>query len=175
MAKLNERTDKTKKVIHLLVTTLCNRDCKYCCNKQYDMNDIPYVTDEELREAEILCITGGEPFLFTNPCEIAKYYKLRYKNIKKVYVYTNACELSGYLLQNPLYSIDGLNIAIKTKSDAISFNNLIKDNESVLNLEGNRLYVFDNLYKDKPQGFEVFHREWQEDFEPANDSIFRKV
>ena len=54
-----------------MVTSLCNRDCKYCCNKQYDLNDIPYVTDEELREAETLCITGGEPFAFTKPGDVS--------------------------------------------------------------------------------------------------------
>ena len=62
MAILNERNENTKGVIHLLTTTLCNRDCKYCCNKQYDMNEILYVTDSELREAHTLCLTGGEPF-----------------------------------------------------------------------------------------------------------------
>ena len=46
LAKLNDRTDKTKGIIHLMVTSLCDRNCPYCCNKQYDLNDIPYVTDE---------------------------------------------------------------------------------------------------------------------------------
>ena len=70
MAILNERNENTKGIIHLLTTTLCNRDCKYCCNKQYDMNEILYVTDSELREAHTLCLTGGEPFLYTDPCAL---------------------------------------------------------------------------------------------------------
>lgn len=37
MAELNPKTDATKKVIHLMVTPLCNRNCRYCCNKQYDI------------------------------------------------------------------------------------------------------------------------------------------
>lgn len=32
-SNLNSRTEKTKKVMHLMVTSLCDRDCKYCCNK----------------------------------------------------------------------------------------------------------------------------------------------
>ena len=40
---LNERNEKTKNVIHLLVTARCDRDCPYCCNKQYDIKDIPVV------------------------------------------------------------------------------------------------------------------------------------
>ena len=53
-SNLNPRTEKTKKVMHLMVTSLCDRDCKYCCNKQYDLNSIPYATDEELRGGDIM-------------------------------------------------------------------------------------------------------------------------
>ena len=86
------------KTLHLMVTPLCNRNCKYCCNKQYTLSDIPIVTDKELKETEILCLTGGEPFAFTDPCAIAQYYKRKYSNIKSVFVYTNAMELAKYLL-----------------------------------------------------------------------------
>lgn len=175
MSKLNEKTEKTKKIIHLMVTSLCNRNCPHCCNKQYSLDDVPYVSDEELREAEILCLTGGEPFLFSHPCEIASHYKNKYKNIKKVYVYTNAAELSTYLSNNILYGIDGVNVSIKTIADANAFKSSIEDNASVQKLQSNYLYVFDNLYDDEPDGFSLIHREWQEDFVPSDDSIFRKV
>ena len=36
-----------KPVMHLLITDKCDRDCKWCCNKQYDVNDIPVATKEE--------------------------------------------------------------------------------------------------------------------------------
>lgn len=62
------------------------------------MNAIPCVTDEELRNAEVLCLTGGEPFKYTQPNAIASYYKRNYPNIKKIYVYTNALEFAEYLL-----------------------------------------------------------------------------
>lgn len=175
MAKLNDKTETTKKIIHLMVTTLCTRNCKHCCNKQYDLNDIPCITDEELKEAEILCLTGGEPFQFTDPCEIAAYYKHKYKNIESVYVYTNVLELSQYLRFNPLHHIDGLSVSIKTKTDADIFDKYIKNDEEVLYLPSNRLYIFDNLYDGAAEGFEIFQRNWQEDFTPADDSIFRRI
>ena len=78
MNKLNKKTELTEKTIHLMVTSLCERDCRFCCNKQYSISDIPFVTDGELKNAEVLCLTGGEPFTFTNPCEIARYYKENY-------------------------------------------------------------------------------------------------
>lgn len=175
MTYLNERNESTKKIIHLMVTSLCDRNCKHCCNKQYDLNDIPYVTDEELKEAETLCITGGEPFAFTNPCEIAKHYRHKYKNIKNIYVYANAYELYRYLLLNNIKNIDGLSISIKTDADALVFRCFIENRKDVCELKSNRLYVFDNLYTEETQGFTVIHREWQSDFKPANDSIFRRV
>ena len=175
MAILNERNENTKGIIHLLTTTLCNRDCKHCCNKQYDMNEILYVTEAELHEAHTICLTGGEPFLYTNPCEMARYYKLRYRNIKNVYVYTNALELAQWLNGNSLHDIDGLNISIKTKADAKAFEHILKNHIDIISLPSNLLYIFDELYPATPlEGYQVFRREWQPEFEPADDSIFRR-
>lgn len=176
MAILNELNERTKKIVHIMITTICNRKCKYCCNNQYDLNDIPYATDEELRNAETVCLTGGEPFQFANPCEIANQLKRKYPNIKNVYVYTNALELANYLLEGKkIYSIDGVNVSIKVPYDATMFEKIIATNPTITSLSSNLLYVFDNLYNKNPIGFTVFQREWQEDFKPADDSIFRKL
>ena len=179
--KLNSLNEKTKKVIHLMVTTLCARNCKYCCNKQYSLDDVPYVTDEELKQCEVLCITGGEPFEFTNPEKIARYYKSKYSNIKKIYVYTNALELYNFCRRNSNCSdsIDGYNISIKTKADVKAFYEM-KD-YTRFTFKENRLYVFDNLITEEiiptitRYYWTVTPREWQEDFKPADDSVFRKV
>lgn len=82
MAVLNDYGEATKEKIHLLVTTLCDRNCKHCCNKQYDLNEIPYVTMEELSRAKKVYITGGEPFKYANPVEIAGWIKSKFKNIE---------------------------------------------------------------------------------------------
>lgn len=73
-----------------------------------------------------------------------------------------------------LYSIDGVNVSIKVLADAIMFEKFIKHNEKVQELSSNLLYIFNNLYSEKPKGFTTINREWQEEFEPANDSIFRR-
>lgn len=181
MNKLNKKTELTEKTIHLMVTSLCERDCRFCCNKQYSISDIPFVTDGELKNAEVLCLTGGEPFTFTNPCEIARYYKENYPNIKRIYVYTNASELADWIIKyNRMHSnigsqIDGLNISLKTPRDVKAFQSLIENNSDICSLQNNRLYVFNNLYSENPKGFEVINREWQKDFKPAADSIFRRL
>ena len=160
-----------------MVTTLCNRKCKHCCNNQYDLNDIPYVTDEELREAHTICITGGEPFMFSDPCAFARYYKYKYPNIQRVFVYTNALELGDYLQAGrKLTYLDGLTISIKNNVDKIAFDALIANNADVLALNSNVLYAFNKLYPNKmPDNFNVMSREWQIEFVAADDSIFRKI
>lgn len=166
------------KTLHLMITPLCNRNCKYCCNKQYSLSDIPVVTDKELKETEILCLTGGEPFAFTDPCAIAQYYKRKYSNIKSVFVYTNAMELAKYLLSrrgSSIHHIDGLSISLKNTDDVSLFNTMIKNNIEIFLLPSNRLYVFDNLYSESPTGFNVIKREWQEEFVSAKNSIFRRL
>jgi hypothetical protein len=45
-----------KPVMHLLITDKCDRDCKWCCNKQYDVNDIPVATKEEYESVNTVCL-----------------------------------------------------------------------------------------------------------------------
>jgi molybdenum cofactor biosynthesis enzyme MoaA len=177
---LNEKTEKTEKVIHLLVTTLCDRNCKYCCDKQYSFDEIPTVTDKELKEAEVICLTGGEPFKYSQPNEIAYNLKTRYKNIKAVYVYTNALEFAEYLFKydNSIDFIDGVNVSIKTKRGLDFFNIYIKNDKRLKAKElSNILYVFDNLISKNSNigNFRYKERNWQPDFKPADNSIFRRI
>lgn len=194
---LNEKNDKTKKIIHLLVTSLCDRDCKYCCNKQYDLNDIPQVTEEELSECETVCITGGEPFAYAKPWEIAYNLKTNYSNIKRVYVYTNAKEFDDYLSHLYLihhdttqcYYVDGYNISLKNEEDCEHFNGFLAPALNIINKIfcfcrgyelSNRLYIQTKVDKEiieraKRDGFEIIKRNWQKEFVPCDDSIFRRL
>lgn len=177
MSKLNKRTKKTKGIIHLLVTPLCDRNCKFCCNKQYDLKKVPFVTNEELSEAHTLLLTGGEPFKYSNPIMIADYYKQNYPNIKNIYVYSNVSELYLFLFNNHIQpnTIDGLSLSIKDINDYTLFKFLARFGE-IANLSSNRLYVFDKeLIPDDLGNFQLIMREWQEDFIPATDSIFRRL
>ena len=181
MTILNERNEKTKKIIHLLTTSLCKRNCPHCCNKQYDLNTIPYVIDEELKEATTICITGGEPVLYSNVSQIAWRLKYLYRNIEKVYVYANAQELEWYLGQPCVdYStkvdfIDGFTVSIKDWRDVYAFEEIVKSG-ILKNMSSNIVYLFEGLQEPKVLGnFKLIKRGWQEDFKPADDSIFRKL
>lgn len=186
MAKLNEYNDQTKGKIHLMVTTLCDRDCKYCCNKQYDLDAIPTVTPEELSACHTVYITGGEPFLFSNPNAIAEELKKKYPNIKTVRVYTNALALWTYLTKGGrLDNIDGLSVSIKNITDRSFFDLLLSDSIELEKIKSycksNVLYIFDKLmpiqfkWYGADKVFKVEYREWQEDFIPEPTSIFRRI
>lgn len=175
MARLNEKTIDTEKKIHLLITEKCDRNCPDCCNFQYDMSKIPYVTKAELAKAEWVFLTGGEPFAYADPCLTAFEFKDSYPNIKKIIVYTNALELYAYLERYGLHSIDGLTISIKNNYDKAAFE-YICDNPNLQLLDTVWVYVFPGFENTKvPDRFNKKLRVWQKDFVPATDSIFRKL
>ena len=162
---------------HIMVTSLCARNCPYCCNKQYDLNDVPYITNEELDQMKHIYITGGEPFSFSNPCAIAAVLQLRHANIESIVVYTNALELSMYLLSGGRINwIDGVTVSIKDEADEFAFTHNISRNPEILKLSSNRLYVFPGFEDvECPPQFTKMKREWQKNFVPAPNCIFRKL
>lgn len=167
-------------VLHLLVTPLCDRNCEHCCNKQYDLNTIPIVTPEELSNCTDVFLTGGEPFVYANPNNIAGYLKSEYPNIECVGVYTNAGPLHGYMVgDGRLSCIDTLSVSIKTPADLFLFQRMLSVPGMATHINWmthhNRLYVFDNLTPDNTGNFEVIKREWQEEFKPTPNSIFRRL
>lgn len=178
MAMLNDYTPETARNIHLLTTSLCDRDCPHCCNKQYDLSTIPQVSKEELRHAKNIFLTGGEPFTFSQPAEIADWLKCKYKNIEKVIVYTGAYELYSYLARRgSLWHIDGLTVSLKEYRDKDYFEGILTYLKDCSECNSNRLYYFgEHLIEGlDTTGFEVFAREWQPNFIPAPDSIFRRI
>lgn len=176
MGTLNDKNEITEKNIHIMITSLCDRFCPYCCNKQYDLTTIPYVTKEELKNAENVFLTGGEPFAYGNPCAIASKLKKEYVNIKNIYVYTNAYELAIYLKNyHSLYAIDGVTVSIKNELDKSYFYSRIIDNIDIRKMKSNWLYVFPGFDVKDTGNFIKKQRIWQENFQPAPDSIFRRI
>lgn len=179
----NGKTDEDKKIIHLYILNKCSHHCKLCCNKEYSIEDIPVVTVEELKNAEMLCLTGGEPFLLDCVCDFAKQIKEQYPNIKQIFVYTCGDSLYHWLQKNQnLHDIDGVNISPKNRYDAECLNNIfIYYREQILSMWSNRIYLFPNVRNlvnsielGRYESINVISREWQEEFEP-DSGIFRRL
>jgi len=178
-------TEDNKLTLHLVVTSLCDRYCYYCCNKEYDIHNLEYVTDEDFKKCDLLCLTGGEPFTYANPNNLARRYKQDYPNIKNVIVYTNAFDLMKHLdtcnFSHAFRYINGLSVSVKDTFDAEAFRSFIYYKQFTTwwnsELKLNRLYDFTG-YIDKSEaanaGFEYIKREWQKEFVPAPNCIFRR-
>ncbi len=66
-AILNEKNEVTEKVIHIMITNKCNRNCPFCCNSQYNVSDIPCIEDDELQKAETIFLDGRRTICICRP------------------------------------------------------------------------------------------------------------
>ena len=175
------------KEIHLFLLEKCDHTCELCCNKQYEIDKIPVIAVDELKQAETILFTGGEPFLIGNELAgLASSIKTQYPNIKNIYVYTSGASLLEYLedYNNTLYHFDGVSIAPKNKNDMECLETLFSEYSRGLNsLRSNRIYMFpefkdkiESLYNSTPElnHIDLIDRKWQETFEPG-PGVFRRL
>lgn len=181
-----------KPVLHLMVNNTCTNDCPLCCNKQYDVDDIPVVTVEDLRNVDTICLTGGAPMLSIEKlADFTSSLEKMYKNIENVFIYMNGAEL---------YSIYNLNIMMSLRRiEFFPYNTVVnygltispkceKDWESVWDMskfiyawKSKRIYCFtdDDVVRAKELlpicDFEIVRREWQKKFVPAPNTFFRRL
>lgn len=166
-----------EKILHLFITNNCRHNCELCCNKFYNIQEIPIASVELLKSVSTVCLTGGEPF-WIKP-EILAYFiiKLRtqYQNIENLYIYTSGKELGENLgkvmnivlnAESPWitksFQIDGITVGPKDFED---WNGLIKAMKEVQyffsSARSNRLYVF----KEHREIYEIAKRSFPKDCE----------
>ena len=139
--KDEENADHT--IIHLMVNSNCTNRCNDCCNNQYNLDKVPVATVEELQNAKVVLLTGGEPFLLADIHDFVKSLRWQYQNIEKLYIYT-----SGYAMYKTrdkwlcygdfgLY-VDGINFSPKCNGDEKAIKKLFDDTDA-------RLFLFHNM------------------------------
>jgi len=143
------------KKLRLLLTEKCDRNCKGCCNNQYDLVALPVETDFT-GYSEII-LTGGEPML--RPLRIIETVKsIRKQNPTALIVmYTAKTDLPG-LLRAVLNYLDGLTVTIHKGADwwpFLTFNSYMSMDQRFNKLL--RLNVFEQAGY---SGFS-FERFWQ--------------
>lgn len=101
------------KKLRLLLTENCHRNCIGCCNKDWDIKNLPICTS--YKDYDEILITGGEPTL-KKRLLIDTIHNIRYENPKaKIFVYTTNI-LS--LCDEYIHWVDGITLTLHTKQDA---------------------------------------------------------
>ena len=127
------------KKLRLLMTKTCNRSCSGCCNKDWDLDNLPIA--DSYSDYEIIMITGGEPLLF--PSELRDLiHDLRGKTKATIYVYTAKMD-DPDLFIDILSRVDGITLTIHEKEDIPDFIKLCQAiNPELIKRKGMRLNVF---------------------------------
>jgi len=178
------------KDLHLFITNECHLNCPLCCNKQYDVEKVPLVTKEDIKNTRMVLLTGGEPLLEPNlvTSTVQRIRQIWRESLfefgfevfmRKIIVYTTGRFLNEKFLTNRENVIDGFSISPKGIEDWKN----IMDTKIATNLnryQSNRLYVFDKTaYKYyKPFlnfQYTLVEREWQKEFVPAPNSEFKRL
>jgi organic radical activating enzyme len=142
--------------LRLLLFEKCDRSCKGCCNKDWDLSQIPiHYIDDDFSQYDKIMLTGGEPML--DPVYVLEViHKIKEKTDVPIIVYTAKIDNIDDVI-NVLDKADGLTITLHEQEDVEPFLNL-HDKLKYLNTSHKslRLNVFHNVY------MEGFHNVYME-------------
>jgi hypothetical protein len=162
------------KKLRLLVTKKCNRTCPGCCNKDWDLDNLP-ICDSFDGYKEVI-LTGGEPML--NPNNLIYLIKeIRKESQAPIYLYTAKVDNIQRAL-SILFFIDGITVTIHEETDwdsVAEFNRLLPTNcRKSLRLNVFKecnLPSYDEFYKWKVKD----SIEWIENCPLPTDEVFMKL
>jgi len=166
-----------KKTLRLLVTDECPRSCEGCCNKDYDLPNLPITKRFDYKE---IIITGGEPLKF--PGKLFELIKgLRLVTDAKIYVYT--ANMSSFTNVAHLISItDGITVTLHDKNDSelfTRFNEFARKVKFLSNMPDKslRLNVFKGIsYKNTDSLWKVKDNiEWIENCPLPDNEEFKRL
>lgn len=126
--------------LRLLLWEECDRRCKGCCNKDWDLGALPKVSD--YTGFELVMLTGGEPMLRPDKV-LNKVREIRAQTDAEIFVYTaKVDELVSSLVV--LDHVDGMTVTLHTKKDIPLFK---KFDEAVkrVGIKGKKLRL--NVFK----------------------------
>ena len=128
--------------LRLLLFEKCDRNCEGCCNKDWDLNALPTITD--FWEYDEVLLTGGEPLLEPfRVISIAKRIKAQAPRAKIV-LYTAKIDNWKDVLC-VLHYVDGLTVTLHDQSDVYAFQFLNSILKGLKHSKSLRLNIFKNI------------------------------
>lgn len=194
-----------EQVYHLYIKKECGHHCPLCCNKLYDIDKLPVITVDDLKQAHTVCLTGGEPFRVPphKLIDFIRTMRAQYQNIKKVYIYSSNLKpnyISEKWWEDLFCFIDGVNIAPKNMEEWKYFHYLIHskwfreitdnsiptdpwgENVKPEDYLSNRIYIFDDQKEsydyfnwDLPKTWNVIGRKWDKVFNTPDNEHFVRL
>lgn len=104
--------------LRLILFKHCNRRCKGCCNKDWDIDSLPVCTD--FTGYDQIMLTGGEPML--NPGLVANTVTRIWQQgvTAPIYMYTAKTDDKAVLLKC-LTFLEGITVTLHTQKDVKPF------------------------------------------------------
>lgn len=130
------------KALRLILFKICPKSCEGCCNKDWDLDNLPVV--QSFSGYDEVLLTGGEPML--DPDLVRKViHQIRQENVTcKIYMYTA-------LPQHPntigvLRELDGITITIREQRNVKDFYSFMYRVSDVLLVEKSiRVNIFKGI------------------------------
>ncbi len=164
--------------LRLLLFEDCNRACAGCCNKQWDLTQLPVAND--LTGYELIMLTGGEPMLRPDLIEEAVVKIRMVDDTVPIVVYTAKVD-DWDAVNRVIEIVDGLTLTLHAQPDVASFKTFLQDWDVYLSLlkPSLRLNVFagvDTSGIKIPASWQVKQGiEWIEDCPLPADEEFKRI
>ena len=134
-----------KKTLRLIFTPECNRSCPGCCNKDFDLPNLPRPTHFNYDE---IFITGGEPLLYL--AQVIGFIKaIRLVSTAKIYIYTAYQSARGAsMFLDLLLYVDGITLTLHEQRDwelFQQFESATRNNPELFLEKSLRLNIFDEV------------------------------
>lgn len=163
------------KKLRLLITEDCHRSCKGCCNKDWDLANLPKVDWTE--EYSVIMLTGGEPLLDKHIDKTIDILKHLCTVDSLIVVYTSLSRNVHKILNQ----VDGITLTLHEQSDIKEF---IELNKQLLSLHWTaalslRLNVFDGI--EIPKNIDLSRWKvkdkivWLKDCPLPTDEVFMRI
>lgn len=157
------------------ITLACNKNCKYCINKNKDYRDkwqeIKSVYEITWSNYRSVVVSGGEPTMSMDLINILRGIRISTK--APIYLQTNGTLLTKQLVKEIDNLIDGIGLSIHELHE---FDHLYNRFLDILKIKPIRLYIeeekFDEflIAKWEKDGFKI--REWFDGEFDGNEKIF---
>ena len=128
------------KKLRLLLFEECNRNCEGCCNKDWDLKNLP-IAPKSYYEFQQILLTGGEPLIKPEFTERVIREVIN-RTHASVYLYTAKID-DIYLVKYLLRFLNGITVTLHDNNDASDFLKLCKN-------------LFNNDIRDKSLRVNIF-------------------